>query len=252
MKLNYLQHKNKKPAIAYPTLAFLFVCLTILLITGCDSKAPVYKDSFSNDSRFKKHWTIINGTWTVADNSLTGDFNSDWTVILGKKALPEDFILTFDARMEPKSVILEVILGFKEEKYLGVYIYQIENVAAIADRSLFLNEKYVKQGTYIRSTGNIGKLAKQPYQFNYEWMYWKIQKTGSQLYIWINGEPVIAYNDTQGLLNSGGRLGFAVKGAAQIQDVRLFNTKNQELPAPQGFAGKTERKSEQPLFLFSE
>lgn len=250
-----VNYANKSlPVIAVKVFVFILVLAALCLIAGCDSKPlqQVYQENFNKPNKLKQRWEVINGQWTVADNAVTGKQSSGWAVMLSRKKLPEDFILTFSACMEPGSTLFEVILGFKEEKYLGVYVYEIENKAAVEDRSLFIGEKAVQERTQIRSTGNIGMLPRQDYQFNNEWMVWKIQKTGSQLFVWINNEPVIGYDDTRGLLESGGRFGFALKGTGQIQNVQLFSTKDEASLPPADFATQSSRKPETRFFLFSE
>ena len=231
---------------------FILIVAAIFLLAGCDSGNLVLQENFEKPNKFKKRWEVINGQWSVANSAVTGVQNSDWAVMLSRKKLPDDFILTFAARMEPYSVLFEVLLGFKDEKYLGVYVYEIENTVAIEDRSLFLGEKHVQERTYIRSTGNIGMLPRQNYQFNYDWNVWKIQKSGNRLLVWINNEPGIGYNDTQGLLQPGGRFGFALKGQGLIQNVQLFDTKDEAPPSFAEFETKSSRKIENPFFLFSE
>lgn len=232
---------------------FVLVLAAIVFMAGCDPgpRQLVFQENFKKPKNLSKRWEVISGQWTVAENTVTGA-NSGWAVMLSRKKLPDDFILTFSARMEPDSVLFEVILGFKEEKYLGVYIYEIENKAAVEDRSLFSGEKYAQERSLIRTTGNIGALPKENYQFNYEWMAWKIQKTGDQLFVWINNEQVIGYHDTRGLLQPGGRFGFGLKGVGHIQNVQLFSTKDEGSLPLAGFETKASRERQRPIFLFSE
>lgn len=253
--MSFLFLKLGRVLSAKPTKVsiFILVLAAIFLMAGCDlPQKLVFKDNFNRPGKFKKQWEVINGQWNVADNAVSGMQNSEWAVMLARKKLPEDFILTFSARMEPGSVLFELILGLQEEKYLGIYVYEIENKAAIEDRSLFLGEKYAQERTYIRSTGNIGRLPQKNYQFNYEWMAWKIQKTGNQLFVWINNEQVFGYDDTRGFLQPNGRFGFALKGAGQIENVQLYSTKNEASLPPAGFETQASREFEMPFILFSE
>lgn len=223
--------------------------LWLLLLGGGSGPKPavweVFSDMFTN-SRLKQ-WNQINGNWEVdaKEKRVKGIKNSDWAILTSKKEMPDHYILTFSTLVEPSTHLFEVMLNLQNEKYLGILYNRLEGRVAIEDRSLFSDPK--KEGSFIRTTGHIGKLPKVKIPMPDEWLDWKIQKSGNQFFVWINNEAVIQFTDSDGIVKNNGKLGFAINGIAQLKKVVLY--KQREAKVPEEFVGKPYEK---PFFLFSE
>lgn len=205
----------------------------------------MFSDSFAN-SRLK-HWNQVNGGWEVnrEEKLVKGTKNSDWAILTAKKELPDNYVLTFSTLVATSSNLFEIMLNVQEEKYLGILYNQLESKVAIEDRSLFRNPE--KEGSFIRTTGHIGKLPKVKIPIKEQWLDWKIQKSGNQFFVWINNEEIIKFMDSDKIVQNNGKFGFAVNGTAQLKKVTLYKIRK-EIPMEE-FVGKPYEK---PFFLFSE
>jgi len=81
------------------------------------------------------------------------------------------------------------------------------------------------------------------------WIDWKVQKTGNQIFIWMNDEEIISLKDTMGIVKPKGKFGFAINGKAKIKSVTLLKTKGEASLPPANFKGRALIK---PSFSFSE
>jgi len=205
----------------------------------------VFEEAFAN-ARLKQ-WNQVNGNWEVnsKEKLVKGSKNSDWAILTSKKELPDNYVLTFSTLVEPSAYLFEVMLNLQKEKYLGILYNQLEGRVAIEDRSFFVNPE--KGRGYIRTTGHIGKLPKVKMPMSEQWLDWKIQKTGTTFFVWINNEEIIKFTEPVEMIKNNGKFGFAINGSAQLKNVVLY--KQKKVAAPQGFTGKP---YEQPFFLFSE
>jgi len=217
----------------FQKLLFLFLAICISQIATAQSRT-VFHEDFKTKKRIK-NWRMVNGIWEIEDKTINGSKNVDWAILLSKKTLPENYILTFSAHVDPKAYLFELITNLNGEKYLGILLNQLENRVAIEDRSLFNDPK--AQGSYIHSTGHIGLLPKVQKPNQDIWIKWKVQKTGNQIFIWMNDESVISYTDTSGFIKPKGLFGFAVNGKASIKDIQLLSTKGKDNAAPSDFKG---------------
>lgn len=211
--------------------------LVILMFSACASQKIVHKDNLSN------HWTQVEGDWDITDNYIVGTSESDWIAILSDTKLPKEYILTFSVLPETGTMLFEVITGLDKEKYLGVMIYKIDGMVKIEDRSLFSSKN--RKDLLISTTGHIGEMPQVKYAMRYDWMEWKIQRTGGSLYLWIDGEPIIAYipaKKNSSILNKNGQFGFAAKaGTIRVKDINIYAPKKKSSLSPDGFEGKSRR-----------
>lgn len=205
----------------------------------------IYKETFKQNS-LKKNWFKVNGDWEIKDQTIQGARNSDWAILLGKKDLPLDYILTFSTLVDSSARLFEVMTNLNGEKYLGIMYDQLEKKVAFEDRSLFADPK--KRG-YIYTTGNVGKLPRVQMKIEQIWLDWKVQKTGNQIFVWINNAPVVSFTDTIGLVKPKGKFGFTINGNAIVKDIRLEKTRKKSSLPPENFVGMPKIL---PFFLFSE
>ncbi|MGY0036328.1 hypothetical protein [Pedobacter sp. NJ-S-72] len=154
--------------------------------------------------------------------------------------------MTFSSIVEPESNLFEVILNLNGPKFLGIMLNQLEDRVAIEDRSLLANLD--NRGSFIQSTGHIGTMPKVDRVKLHTWQNWKIQKTGSQFFVWINDEDIISFTDTKNFVKPGGQIGFAVSGKASVRDIKIFKIKGTDALAPKSFKGKPSVKK--PVFHF--
>jgi len=206
----------------------------------------VYKEQFKKNTLAKK-WKVINGTWTVKNDNLYGTSDREWAIMLCKKSLPDNYILSFSTLTDPKAYLFEVITNLNDNKFLGILLNQLENRIAIEDREFF--PKGNNMGSYIHTKGYIGKLPKVAKASEAIWQHWKIQKTGNQLFIWINDEAIISFRDTHGIVKSKGKFGFAINGTSIIKFIELVKTKGDNSLPPADFKGRPLIK---PTWSFSE
>ncbi|MBB5638291.1 hypothetical protein HDE68_004220 [Pedobacter cryoconitis] len=222
-----------------------FLLLTIAGYTAQAQTRTLFQETYKSNS-LKKNWSVINGDWKVNELGITGNKNTDWAILISKKTLPKDYILTFSSLVDPKAYLFEVITNLNGEKYLGFLLNQLENRVAIEDRSLFADP--VKKGTFIHSTGHIGLMPKVKKPSEHIWQNWKIQKTGNQIFVWINNDAIISLNDTTGFVKPKGTFGFAINGEAMIKDVKLIKTRGEASLPPKSFVLKS--PVEKPFFVF--
>ncbi|PTT00969.1 hypothetical protein DBR11_08495 [Pedobacter sp. HMWF019] len=222
-----------------------FLLITIAVHTAHAQAKVSFQEKYKKNS-LQKNWRVVNGTWKVNEQEFTGNKNNEWAILVSKKSLPKDYILTFSSLVDPKAYLFEVITNLNGEKYLGLLLNQLENRVAIEDRSLFADP--VKNGSFIHSTGHIGLLPKVKKPSEHIWQNWKIQKTGNQLFVWINNEAIISLNDTTGIVKPEGKFGFAINGEAMIKDIKLLKTRGEERLPPKSFILKS--PIEKPFFVF--
>lgn len=228
----------------FNTILLSFVISSTVQVANAQTKV-IYKENFRKNS-FEKNWLRINGNWEVKDQVVEGTKNSDWAVLLCKKPLPVDYILTFSTLVDSSARLFEVITNLNGEKYLGVMYDQLEKKVAVEDRSLFADP--AKRG-YIYTTGNVGKLPRVHKTIERIWLNWKVQKTGNQIFVWMNDAPVLSFTDTIGLVKAKGRFGFTINGKAIVKDIKLEKTRKKSSLPPENFIGMPEIL---PFFLFSE
>lgn len=228
--------------LTYILILFLF------LLSSCKGTDLIFKQSYSQ-KKLQKQWDIVNGTWTVGNQYMEGKSNSEWAILLCKKNLPDNYTLTFSTLVDPESPLFEAILNLEKEKYLGVLLNQLSKNIALEDRSLFSAEQAAKEYTFIKTTGNIGGLPKVNNTNQHIWLDWKIQRVYNQIFVWINNEAIISFNNSPQILNANGKFGFAINGGGQIKNVRLYKTSEKEVSRPDHF---DERDHIMPFFLFSE
>lgn len=179
----------------------------------------------------------MNGTLQADSRELQLSKDGNWAILLNNTTLPENYVLTFSALVEPGTYLFELMLNLSGQHFLGILNNQLESRVAIEDRSLFANPD--KAGSYIHTTGHVGLLPKVELPAKFDiWQDWKVQKSGKQVYVWINGEEIITFKDTKGIIKTGGQFGFAVNGKASISNVQLFNTVGEAAVPPPAFKGK--------------
>lgn len=225
------------------------VALWIVLMAAISSPKSDYREVFREEFKNTRlrQWKQVNGSWEVntSEKTLVGNKNKDWAIVTAKKELPDNYVITFSTLVEPSAYLFEVMLNIQNEKYLGILYNQLEGRVAIEDRSFFVNPEQ-KRG-YIRTTGHVGKLPKVKILMPEQWLDWKIQKTGTTFFVWINNEEIIKFTEPAEMIKSNGKFGFAINGSAQLKNVVLY--KQKKVKVPEGFIGKP---YEQPFFLFSE
>lgn len=222
-----------------PFYTAIYIVLIVCLFSACSStKKLVLKDDFAK-KKLSSKWSVVNGDWSVKDSCLVGSRNSDdWGIILSRKKLPENYILTFSALPDSAANLFEIIANLKGEKFFGIMQNQLEESIELEDRSLYSKKNRIKEKTLVRTTGNIGQLPEIKYPNSYEWMHWKILRTGNQVYIWINDEDIISFTDKIDLLNTKGKFGFIISGKVRIKDICLYSVKEEEALPPKDFEGK--------------
>ncbi|THF51470.1 hypothetical protein E6C50_06825 [Flavobacterium supellecticarium] len=225
--------------------------LWLLLLGGVSGPKSDFKNVFQEEftNVRLKQWNQVNGNWEVDRNEklVKGSKNNDWAILTAKKELPDNYILTFSTLVEPSAYLFEVMLNIQNEKYLGILYNQLEGKVAIEDRSFFVNPE--KERGYIRTTGHIGKLPKVKIPMSEQWLDWKIQKTGTTFFVWIDNEEILKFTEPAEMIKSNGKFGFAINGSAQLKNIKVYKTRNKGALPPEGFIGKPH---EQPFFQFSE
>ncbi|WP_158795832.1 hypothetical protein [Pedobacter sp. L105] len=226
-------------------ISIVFLLIIAAVYTTNAQTKVLFQETYKNNS-LRKNWKVVNGDWKVNEQAITGNKNTDWAILVSRKSLPKDYILTFSSLVDPKAYLFEVITNLNGEKYLGILLNQLEDGVAIEDRSLFADP--AKNGGFIHSTGHIGLLPKVRKPSEHIWQNWKIQKTGNQTFIWINNDAVISLNDTTGIVKARGKFGFAINGEAMIKDIKLIKTRGEASLPPKSFVLKF--PIEKPFFEF--
>lgn len=224
-------------------LSLLFIIFTVS--TSNAQTRTLFEETYKTNS-LQKNWHVVNGDWKLNEQTIIGNKNRDWAILVAKKSLPKDYILTFSSLVDPKAYLFEVITNLNGEKYLGFLLNQLENRVAIEDRSLFADP--VKNGSFIHSTGHIGLMPKVKKPAEYIWQNWKIQKTGNQIFVWINNDAIISLNDTTGIGKPKGKFGFAINGEAIIKDIKLVKTRGAASLPPKSFVLRS--PLEKKFFVF--
>ena len=206
----------------------------------------IYQEPFSNKN-LAKNWDQINGKWTIENDTLSAQSNKEWAILISKKSLPKNYILSFSMIADPKAYLFELMTNLNDNHFLGILFNQLDKRVAIEDREFFPEGNAM--GSYIHTKGHIGKMPKVNLVPQQIWIDWKVQKTGNQLFIWMNGEEMISLNDTTGIVKPGGRFGFAINGKATIKSVTLVKTRGSGSLPPLNFTGRPLVK---PVFIFSE
>lgn len=227
------------------TLALIFLQSYFLQIVQAQTKV-VYQEKFTEKS-LSKNWEQVNGNWTIKNDTLYGERNREWAVLIAKKSLPENYILSFSMLADPKAYLFELMTNLNDNHFLGILLNQLENRVAIEDRAFF--PKGDEMGSHIHTKGHIGRLPKVTKAAGAVWIDWKVQKTGNQIFIWMNDEEIISLKDTMGIAKPKGKFGFAINGKAKIKSVMLLKTKGEASLPPPDFKG---RALIRPSFSFSE
>ena len=230
--------------IKYVPALIFFQCYFIQVSQA--QQRIIYKEPFSKKNLAEK-WEQVNGQWTVENDTLHGQSNKEWAVVISKKFLPKNYILSFSMLADPKAYLFELMTNLNDNHFLGILLNQLENRVAIEDRAFFL--KGDDMGSLIHTKGHIGKMPKVNRTAQEIWIDWKVQKTGNQLFIWMNGEEMISLKDTTGIVKSKGKFGFAINGKAMIKSVTLSKTRGNGSLPPFNFKGRPLIK---PVFIFSE
>ncbi len=225
--------------------------LWLLLLGGVSGPKSDFKNVFQEEftNVRLKQWNPVNGNWEVdrKEKLVKGSKNNDWAILIAKKELPDNYVLTFSTLVEPSAYLFEVMLNLQKEKYLGILYNQLEGKVAIEDRSLFADPK--KEGSFIRTTGHVGELPKVKIPMSEQWLDWKIQKSGNDFFVWINNEEIIKFTEPIEMIKNNGKFGFAINGSAQLKNIKVYKTSKKGALPPDGFIGKPYVK---PFFLFSE
>ena len=232
------------PVLKY-TLLLISLQLVFLTITNAQTRV-IYKEKFGKE-RLSRNWQNVNGNWEFKKDTLYGKKNKEWAVLLSKKSLPENYILTFSTRVDPKAYLFELITNLNNNRFLGILLNQLEHRVAIEDRAFFPEGN--EMGSHIRTRAHIGKLPKVARTAEATWINWKVQKAGKKIFVWMNNEEMITYNDTTGFIKPKGKFGFAINGAAMIGAITVIKTKGEDSRPALNFKGRPKIK---PFFSFSE
>jgi len=235
--------------LAKPILKYTVLLISLLIFSHHHAFAQsrvIYKEE-SGKKSLSKNWEQVNGHWAFENDTLVGKKNKEWAVLLSKKTLPENYILTFSTLVDQKAYLFELITNLNDNHFLGILLNQLEHRVAIEDRELF--PKGNSMGSYIHTKANIGRLPKVSKISEAIWINWRVQKSGNQIFIWMNDEEITLYNDTTGIVKPKGKFGFAINGAAKIKAVTLSKTRNEASNPPKNFKGRPRIR---PTFSFSE
>lgn len=219
--------------------------VTVAVYTGYAQTKTIFQETYKSNT-LQKNWHIVNGDWKISEQTITGNKNKDWAILVAKRSLPENYVLTFSSLVDPKAYLFELITNLNGEKYLGFLLNQLENRVAIEDRSLFADP--IKNGSFIHTTGHVGLMPKVKKPAEHIWQNWKIQKTGNQIFVWINNDAIISFNDTVGMVKPKGKFGFAINGSATIKDIKLIKTRGAASLPPESFILKS--PLEKKFFVF--
>lgn len=244
-----LYHQNLKMQTIKRILKYvvaLIIFQSSILQIGHAQIKVVYQEQFG-DKSLSKNWRRVNGDWAIKSDTLYGKSNTEWAVLLSKKSLPENYILSFSMLADPKANLFELITNLNDNHFLGILLNQLENRVAIEDRNFF--PRGDEMGSLIHTRGHIGKLPKVGKTAEAIWIDWKVQKTANQIFIWMNEQEIITYRDTSSFVKPKGKFGFAINGKAKIKSVTLSKTKGENSLPPRNFKGRPLIK---PFFLFSE
>lgn len=221
----------------------LFLSLSAINTSQAQNKL-IFEETFKMD-QLQKQWFPLNGTWEIKDHTLYGSKDRNWAIILSNKSLPKNYILSFSAMATPKTYLFEVILNLNGSKFLGILLNQLENKVAIEDRSLYADLE--NKGTFIHTSGHVGLLPKVQRAKQNDWQEWKIQRSGNQIFVWINQEEVISFKDSSDFVKPKGQFGFAFNGDGALKDLKLWSLKGEDALPPKDFKGLPLLK---PFFIF--
>lgn len=221
---------------------YIAISSILLLLVGCNSQKLVYSEKFKT-SDLKTNWEILVDQWHVTNQILYGEgTRPDWSVIVNKKELPQDYILEFSSWLETDERLFEIILNLNDGKFVGLLMNYLGATVELEGRSLYDKDGRVD----IRTTPDmVGKLPNVNFPKKDSWNQWTIQKTGDKLFVLIDGEEVIKLNRAD-LLKDGGQFGFVTSGQVKIKDIKLKTSKKS---APKKFKGKADNRF---FFLFGE
>ena len=218
----------------------ILCCFTALGTVNAQEKL-VFKDDFKKENP-RRRWTDVNGIWNIKQN-LPKE-NPNWAILLCKKKLPEDYILTFSVLVDSSTVSFEVILNRNEEDHLGILFLQAQNNISIQQRSFYYTDT---SETRVWSTG-FHFIPKVHQENKYVWQRWRIQKARDEIYLWIDDESVVSFTGISDITrNDKGKFGFATNGKVKIENVKLFKTQNEASLSPSDFQ---ERELILPFILF--
>lgn len=217
----------------------LFCILTTFILNSCGSSREVTL----TQKKLEKDWEVINKRWVVKDGILRGDgMPSRWGIIVCKEKLPDDYIIEFSSDLKTDERLFEILIGYQDNKFVGVLMNYLNKTIELEDRTL----SYINGVPDIRTKENIGALPEVSDIRKDGWSKWTIQKAGNKLFVWIDGEEVIALDGKIDILKNGGQIGFATSGQILIKDFKVSKSKN---GVPQNFKGRAEKQN---FFLFGE
>jgi len=237
------------PDFAKPIFKYAFLLISLLpfsLHYASAQSRVIYKEESGRKS-LSRNWQQVNGNWAFNNDTLQGKRNKEWAILVSKKTLPKNFILSFSTLVDPKAYLFELITNLNDNHFLGILLNPLEHRVAIEDRGFFPEGN--EMGSYIQTKANIAKLPKVSKITEAVWIDWKVQKSGNQIFIWMNKEEIMMYNDTTGIVKPKGKFGFAINGTAKIKAISLSKTRNEDSLPPKDFKGRPRIR---PTFSFSE
>ena len=248
---------NKSINKILPIVALL--CFTVLGTVKAQQKL-VFKDEFEKEKPGKQ-WIDANGTWSSTHHLPEGSNIPNWAILLCKKELPEEYILTFYVLVDSSTGVFKVMLNLYEESFLAIQLYQRDNEISVEERHLYFSDissysgqrkrkKVIEKETHIWPTMQDIFLPKVNHESKHVRQHWKIQKTNNEIYLWIDDEPIVSSANISEIARNGkGKFGFATNGKVKIDNVKLFKTQKDASLPPTDFQG---RERIIPIFIFSE
>ncbi|MDM1354843.1 hypothetical protein [Myroides marinus] len=228
--------------------SLLLISAFSLLISCKSTEQKLYTSTTKNHKHLSK-WAVVNGEWSAQDTLLEGTKNQYWAIVNLHKKLPDNYSITFSSQVKDGTYLFEIMLDIKDQAFLGILYNTLDKKIQIEDRKLYSAEEVEKENAYIRTKNHIGQLPKYELKPSTKWVDWKIEKRNNQLYIWINQEEYVHYQNNHNLLQTKGQLGFAINGNAKIKNIVITPLKQADLLSPIEFK---EKPKVLPFFLFSE
>ena len=249
---------NKLISRILPIVALF--CFTVVGTVEAQQKL-VFKDEFKKEKPGKQ-WTDANGTWSSTHHIPEGTEIPNWAILLCKKDLPEEYILTFSALVDSTTGVFKVMLNLYGESFLAIQLYQHENEISIEERHLYFSDissppdqqkkrkKVIEKETHIWPTMQNLFSPRVHHENKPVRQHWKVQKTNNGVFLWIDDEPIISFTIIPNITrNAKDKFGFATNGEVKIDNVKLFKTQNEASLPPADFQG---RERIIPIFIFSE
>ncbi len=190
--------------------------VTIFVIVLSFTSCIIFKHSseiiYKQDDKLNAHWKILTQNWKANNGMIEGNGgNMDWGVLLLKDSLPRNYEIDLDVNMVNAS-LFELMLNIDEDKYIRVYLYEIEHAVKIG-RGEFAQ---VTEGR----PGGGPTIETIPIELrNNTWNNLKITYSNKLLVVKLNSNKTLDYSLKDENLSTKGILGLLTNGEVLIKNM---------------------------------